>query len=170
LQNRGAALYVTFTTHKRWILPEAARAIVMSHLLHDHGARYELHAAVVMPDHVHVLLTPRRDAEGNTFGLAEIMQGIKGSSAHSINRLLARKGAVWQPESWDTSLRRDEKRREKADYICANPVRAGLVDHQDDWPWIWREWVEGVEPGITDTSAESPRRRGRLRSISPPAP
>ncbi|MBI5289341.1 MAG: transposase [Chloroflexi bacterium] len=139
---------------------------MLKHIAHDHGVRYQLHVAVVMPDHVHVLLTPDRDAQGNTFGLAEIMHGIKGASAHSINRALRRKGPVWQPESFDTTLRKDEKVREKAEYICANPVRAGLVPHEDAWPWLGREWIEGA---LEDATADSPpdlRRRGRLRSIS----
>lgn len=40
-------------------------------------------------------------------------------------------------------LRRDEKVREKAEYLCANPVEAGLVREEDEWPWLWRAWVEG---------------------------
>lgn len=71
------------------------------------------------------------------------MQRAKGSSAHGINRLLGRKGPVWVPESFDTMLRRDEKVREKAEYLCANPVEAGLVREEDEWPWLWRAWVEG---------------------------
>ena len=165
MQTEGATFFITFTTLRRWILPEPARDIVLEHVVHDHGARYQLHAAVIMPDHVHVLLTPDRDARGNTFGLAEIMQGMKGASAHHINRALHRRGPVWQPESFDTSLRKDEKTREKAEYICANPVRAGLVSHEDAWPWLWREWIEGASPDQTRQSNNDRRRRPRLRSI-----
>ena len=166
MQTEGAVLFVTFVTHRRWILPERVRDIVLGNVTHDHGRRYQLHAAVVMPDHVHVLLTPDRDAEGNTFGYAEIMHGMKGASAHAINRALGRKGPVWQPESFDTSLRKDERLREKAEYICQNPVRAGFAPSEDDWPWIWREWIEGVEQESTATLTDERRRRGRLRSIS----
>jgi hypothetical protein len=52
-------------------------------------------------------------------------------------------GPLWQDESFDRVLRSDEDVRKKADYICANPVRAGLVSSEDQYPWIWREWVEG---------------------------
>ena len=59
-----------------------------------------------MPDHVHLVLTPAPD--GNSFfSVAEIMQGIKGASAHKVNRLLNRKGQVWQRESFDRVLRRE---------------------------------------------------------------
>jgi REP element-mobilizing transposase RayT len=103
-----------------------------------------MHALVIMPDHVHMVMTPLLDDHGNTFGLAQIMNGIKGSSAHAVNRLLRRSGHVWQSESFDHVLRSDESARLKAEYVCANPVRAGLAATEDDYPWLWREWVEGV--------------------------
>ena len=118
--------------------------MVLYHCLHDHGTKYQLHAAVIIPDHVHVLLTPLADVGGDTCGLVEILQAIKSTSARNINRALARKGRVWQEESFDTMLRSDESIRQKAEYICANPVRAGLASHEDEYPWLWREWVEGA--------------------------
>jgi putative DNA methylase len=143
LQVPGKPQFITFVTWKRWLLPEEVRAMVLHHCLHDHGTKYQLHAAVIMPDHVHVLLTPLTDANGDTFGLAEILQAIKSTSARNINRALGRSGRVWQEESFDTMLRSGESIRQKAEYICANPVRAGLAAHEEDYRWIWREWVEG---------------------------
>jgi REP element-mobilizing transposase RayT len=58
-----------------------------------------------MPDHVHLLLTPLRDLDGNLYSLIEILQGIKSASAHSLNRSLGRSGPVWQEESFDHVLR-----------------------------------------------------------------
>ncbi len=84
-----------------------------------------------------------RDPEGNTYGIAEIMSAIKGASSHAINRALNRKGRVWQAESFDHVLRNDESLRQKAEYICQNPVRAGIVGDEDQYRWIWREWIEG---------------------------
>ena len=136
---------MTFATSSRWVLPESVRQLVVDHIVHDHGVRYQLHVAVVMPDHVHVLLTPELDENGNTFGLAEIMHSIKSTSAHSINRALGRVGRVWQPEYVDRALRSDESLREKAEYICANPVRGGLATREDEWLWLWREWAEGAD-------------------------
>ena len=54
----GVPLIVTFCTEGRWILPPPVRFTVMRHCLHDDGVRLTAHAAVVMPDHVHLLLTP----------------------------------------------------------------------------------------------------------------
>ena len=98
-----------------------------------------------MPDHVHPVFTPLSDDAGNPFSLAEILSGIKGASAHSINKALGRKGHVWQDESFDHVLRADEHVRTVVEYLCQNPVRAGLVESEDKYPWLWREWVEGAE-------------------------
>lgn len=103
-----------------------------------------MHAMVVMPDHVHLLFTPLRDQAGNTYGLAEIMNSMKGASAHAVNKELRRAGRVWQAESLDRALRSDDTVRSKAEYICANPVRAGLVANEDDYTWLWRQSVEGA--------------------------
>jgi REP element-mobilizing transposase RayT len=143
LQVEGKPLFVTFGTAGRWILPENVRSLVLEHCLHDHGSKLWMHAAVVMPDHVHLLFGALRDDTGSTFGLSEIMSGIKGASAHRINRTLGRKGSVWQNESFDHVLRCDESIREKGEYICDNPVRRGLVSVAEEYPWLWRDWVEG---------------------------
>ncbi len=137
LQAPGKTLFVTFVTWRRQILPETVRQLVLDCCIHDHGTKYELHAAVVMPDHVHLLLTPNTDDEGNTYSLREIMSGIKGASAHAVNQALGRKGRVWQSESFDRLLRSDESARSKADYILDNPVRGGLAAQAADYPWSW---------------------------------
>ena len=138
-------LFVTFVTLNRWVLPESVRSLVLKHCLHDHGIKYHLHGLIVMPDHVHMIISPLKDAQGNPFGLAQIMNGIKGASAHSINKALGRRGHVWQREFFDHVLRSDESAQNKVQYVCENPVRKGLVKKVDDYPWLWREWVEGAE-------------------------
>ena len=146
LQRDGKPLFITFATWKRKTLPERVRQLVVDGVVAGHGVRFDLHAAVIMPDHAHILLTPMSDERGETYGIAQIMHAIKGASAHAVNKSLGRSGRVWQPESFDHVLRSDESIRQKAEYICANPVRAGLASHEDEYPWLWREWVEGVAP------------------------
>jgi putative transposase len=90
----------------------------------------------MMPDHVHLIFTPLYDGE-NLYSVAEIMQGIKGASAHKINRLLSRRGQVWQRESLDRVLRREESIRAKVEYMIQNPVRAGLVKTAAEYRWLW---------------------------------
>jgi len=90
-----------------------------------------------MPDHVHLALVPICRAQG-PIPIAEVMQAIKGASAHRINKLLNRRGKVWQEESFDRALRKDEQSQEKLYYMLENPVRAGLASNPLDYPWIWR--------------------------------
>ena len=73
------------------------------------------------------------------YSLAEIMDAVKGSSAHKVNRALGRKGPVWQPESFDHVLRSSENLDAKIIYVLENPVRYGLVDQWMEYPWIWRK-------------------------------
>jgi putative transposase len=54
-----------------------------------------------------------------------------------------RSGRLWQPESFDRILRNTESARAKAEYVIMNPVRAGLCATPDEYPWVWREWIEG---------------------------
>jgi REP element-mobilizing transposase RayT len=98
----------------------------------------DLYTAVVIPDHAHLLLSPLRDGEGWNFSLPQIMHSIKGVSARKINLLLARHGPVWQGEFFDHVLRSNESLAEKADYICQNPIRAGLVGAEGEYRWLWR--------------------------------
>ena len=88
-----------------------------------------------MPDHVHLIFTPLYDCD-SLHSVAEIMQGIKSASAHKINRLLNRTGQVWQRESFDRVLRREEIHA-KVEYMVQNPVRAGLVQNAAEYRWLW---------------------------------
>lgn len=97
-----------------------------------------------MPDHVHHVFTLYEE-----FSLARAMQRIKSVSAHEIGR------KVWQRESFDRGMRSDEDNRKKCEYICQNPVRAGLAESVDDYKWIWRCWIEGENRGGGLASAQS---------------
>src|SRR5580698_6401559 len=100
LQRDATPHFITFVTKFRWILPPLARDFVLASCWHDHRTRYELHVAVVMPDHAHLILTPLVDeVRLGIFSLVEILRAIKGASAHTINRSLGRAGPVWQEES-----------------------------------------------------------------------
>ncbi len=127
---------MTFATYQRWTLPEPARTLCLDVILQGNEKRFVLHAAVVMPDHVHVVFTPLTDDNG-PFSIAQIMQAIKGASAHRINAALRSTGRVWQEESFDRVLRREEHIGDKLDYILGNPVRAGLARLPGEYPWLW---------------------------------
>ncbi|HLV86774.1 MAG TPA: transposase [Candidatus Sulfotelmatobacter sp.] len=132
--------FITFCTEKRWIVPEKVRELILDSCLHDNGTRYDLKVAVVMPDHVHLILTPLTDNAGmEVWSLGKIMGAIKGASAHRINKALGRKGRVRQTESFDHVLRVSENLDAKIDYVMQNPVRYGLVRNWRDYPWLWQK-------------------------------
>ena len=139
IQKPDAPHYITFRTKAKFILEPSARGLVLLHCLHDHESKIHLHAVVVMRNHVHLIFTPLRDELGESYTLAEIMNSIKGASAHSVNKLLNRSGPLWQDESWDRVLRSSDDLDHKVLYLMANPVRWRLVPHPDQYPWLWRE-------------------------------
>jgi REP element-mobilizing transposase RayT len=86
LQRDSKPHFVTFCTFQRCQLPEKAREIVMNSCLQDNGTRYDLLAAVVMPDHVQMILIPLiNDKEQRPWAMPEIMDAVKGASAHLTN-------------------------------------------------------------------------------------
>jgi REP-associated tyrosine transposase len=109
LQRDSKRHFVTFVTKNRWILPDWARDIVLACILHDDKKHYDLQAAVVMPDHAHLILIPLIDEpHQRVVPLHAIMKAIKGASAHKINQRLERHGTVWQEESFERVLRSSE--------------------------------------------------------------
>jgi putative transposase len=116
--------------------PEIAR-VVAAALRHFQAQRYLLHAWVVMPNHVHVVLWPMP-----TFTLSEILKNWKGYTAHEANRILNRTGtAFWQPEGFDHWIRTDEERARFCRYVIYNPVKARLCAAPEQWPWssAWQD-------------------------------
>ncbi len=138
IQKTNRPVFVTFSTHKRWLLPPLARQTALDCCVGEHGRTIELHIAVVMLDHVHLIFTPLIDREAWPCSLPDIMRRIKSRSAVEINRLLWREGRVWQAESFDHVLRSNESLAEKVNYVGQNPVRAGLVTEDQSYRWLWR--------------------------------
>jgi REP element-mobilizing transposase RayT len=131
-------LFVTFTTDRRWELPSEARDIVLECCLKENRQKLDLHAAVVMPDHVHLIYSPLRREDGWSYSLPEIMKAIKGRSARYINLALKRTGPVWQEEFFDHVLRSNDRLVDRVEYVCENPVRAWIAKVQAEYPWIWK--------------------------------
>lgn len=126
----GSTYFITFRVHETQLdAPE--RRIVLNHLKSGQGHWYELFAAVVMPDHVHVMLKPREGIE-----LSRITKGIKGVTARLLNKHWESHGEVWQHENWDRIIRDQAEFEEKLLYMLNNSVKAGLVDD----PWSYDGW------------------------------
>jgi putative DNA methylase len=94
---------------------------------------YQLHAWVVMPNHVHIVITPQVE-------VTVITRWLKGSAARAANKLLNRSGAFWQDESWDRWLRNGDEIRKCIRYVEFNPVAAGLVASPELWHWSSASW------------------------------
>src|SRR5690606_7648137 len=111
-------------------------SIVVENWRHFHGLRYHLHAWVVMPNHVHVLIEPIAN-----HSLSEIVQSWKSYTAKALLRHEAGgppalpEQRVWQPDYWDRFIRDERHYRATVDYIHQNPVKAGLCSKAEDWPW-----------------------------------
>jgi putative transposase len=105
--------------------------IFMATLFHyrEEGA-YRLHAFVLMPDHLHVLLTPGPDK-----ALERVVQYIKGGSAHRIGKELSFTLPVWQRGFSDHRIRDAADYEGHLQYMDQNPVKRGLVASPREYPW-----------------------------------
>ncbi len=135
-QLQGSIYFVTFRL-KSGELTATERNLVLEALQHFQGDRQQVSAAVIMPDHVHLLLRPLPTVDGACRFLGDLLKSTKGFSAREINKLRRRKGTVWQEESFDRIVRDEQEFLEKWRYIRNNPVKTGLVSRPEEYPWLW---------------------------------
>ena len=108
--------------------PEMASMVVDAIRWRD-GRQYELHAFVVMANHVHLLVTPR-------LPVTELTHSLKRYTAREGNRALGASGKpFWQDESYDRLVRDRAEFERIARYIEMNPVRACIVSSPEQFPW-----------------------------------
>jgi REP element-mobilizing transposase RayT len=103
--------------------------MVQNALLHFHGSRYRLIAWCLMPNHVHTLLEIFTG-----YPVGKIVLSWKTFTARQINCHLSQSGPLWQDDYFDTFMRDDEHQVLTTNYIESNPVKAGLVKNNADWP------------------------------------
>lgn len=137
LATDGGTYFVSSSTNDRFILPKIAKQIALDSFKYFHNTRYELHAAVVMRDHFHLLLTLLKQEDGTYFKLSSVMNSLKGYSSHKIGEELKVKGGIWQRGYYDVIVNSDEEYSKFRTYILNNPVEARLVDKWEDYPYIW---------------------------------
>ncbi|MXY23709.1 MAG: transposase [Acidobacteria bacterium] len=114
--------------------PEIAR-LVQDALLRFDRKRYRLLDWCVMPNHVHVLI---EQAAG--VPLHKIVHSWKGYTSRQANAQLNRNGAFWMRDYFDRYVRSPEQFNAIRYYIQWNPVRAGLCDRPEHWPWSSAGW------------------------------
>lgn len=103
-------------------------ARVMTGLKHCDGTDYLLHAAVVMPNHAHAVITLNPDTE-----MEVVTHGWKSPTAHVAVSEFGHAKPFWQKESYDHIVRHEGELRAVKRYIVNNPVKANLVG----WPWVY---------------------------------
>jgi REP element-mobilizing transposase RayT len=159
--------FTTACTKVRGELTEQERDEVLSAIRYMDGKKYDLDAAVVMPDHFHLLLHPKRKDAGWYYSLSEIFHSIKSYSARQIlqlrqtlfvqepkvwtrktladpSRQVARRktqpeNKIWQDENHDHLIRNEKDYSEKLQYILFNAVVKGLVSAPFEYPWLY--WI-----------------------------
>ncbi len=122
-------IFVTVCTAKR-------RKILASDQAHDAivaawgaATAWLVGRYVIMPDHMHFFCAPN---ECEAPVLERWTRYWKSLATRSLSMVA---GQLWQRDHWDRQLRRGESYDEKWDYVCANPVRHGLVAQAKEWPY-----------------------------------
>jgi putative transposase len=124
---------------------------------------------VVMPEHVHLLLLPERPAAEDPVPTSRILHDLKGFSGRWGKRALrevwarsrslgaapldawaTRKGdkPFWKTRAYDFNVVHEAKVREKLDYMHENPIRRGLVDRPEQWPWSSYRYYELADKSL----------------------
>lgn len=116
----------------------ASTKIIANALKFWEGTKLKNHAFCIMPNHVHwVVELLENDEKGKPVYLEDILYSVKRYTATQINKLERRNGALWQKESFETTIRDDEHMYNVIEYTLNNPVNAGFVKNRDDWPGLF---------------------------------
>jgi putative transposase len=112
-----------------------------------HRYRVQVHAYVLMTNHVHLLLTPQ-DREG----VSRVMQSVGRRYVQHVNACRRRSGTLWEGRHKASLVEAERYLIACYRYIELNPVRAGLVDKPGDYCWSsYRRNAEGApDPLVTD--------------------
>ncbi|HAG81828.1 MAG TPA: transposase [Cyanobacteria bacterium UBA12227] len=129
--------FITFVTWDRLELTPEARQIVLNSCQFFHNQRYQLFTAVIMPDHVHLLIQPFLKTETEFWSIGSILHSIKSYSAKQIPQVMRHIGKVWQDGRYDELIRDEKEFQNKWEYIRQNPVKAGLSNTPEDYPFFW---------------------------------
>ena len=149
-RNGGAPYFVStqtvgrkpFFRHERW-----AR-LFMTTLAHYAEKDFILHAYVIMPDHLHLLITPSQTLE-------KAVQLIKGGFSYRAKRELQSNAEIWQPGFTDHRIRDAEDWKRHLEYIRMNPTEARLVEESAIYEFMGFPKIafpQGLKPGVVGSS------------------
>jgi putative transposase len=128
----GTYFVTTTTWQRRPLFRSEQFALLFLDTFYEYRkqSRYRVHQFVVMPEHVHLLITP---SVGLTIERAT--QLVKGGFSHRVGKELGWKGEVWQRGFTDRRIRDEQEMRTFTDYILHNPVKRGLVYEPATYPY-----------------------------------
>jgi putative transposase len=127
--NRQTYMVTTETWQRRTLFRNERWAkLLVDTLYHYRGSAYLLHEFVVMPDHIHVLITP-------TTSLEEAVQFIKGGFSYRAKKELGSNMEIWQKGFQDQRIRGVEDSDAHVNYIRQNPVRKRLCERAEEYPY-----------------------------------
>lgn len=148
--------FVTFSCFHRLPLLEAPGAretfeATLEQTRTRHQAR--VYAYVLMPEHVHLLLN-----EPPRILLAQFLKALKQSTSR---KLRGTRKKFWQERYYDSNVYGSKERSEVIRYIHRNPVKRGLVEKAEDWPWSsFRHYQTGMRGTVEIESEWTARQRG----------
>jgi putative transposase len=153
--------FITFSCYRRQPKLSTVRARnILEHSLEKTRRVYRFCVAgyVVMPEHVHLLLT-----EPESSPLATALQALKQSVSRTLS--LRAPEPFWQARYFDFNVWSEAKRIEKLRYLHRNPVARGLVEKPQDWPWSsFRHYATGFE-GVVEIESEWTARKRESMGI-----
>jgi putative transposase len=125
--------FITFSTWQRtrlFVVENYARLFLKTLYSYNRQGAFQLHAFVVMPEHVHLLLTPAHDIT-----LERTLQFIKGGYSRAFGLHFGLKKEVWQRGFTDHRIRDAHDFAAHRDYIHQNPIRRRLVQNAADYKY-----------------------------------
>jgi putative transposase len=125
--------FVTTVTHGRRCIFQTTRnaELFLAVIADDRSKlRYAVHELVLMPDHVHLILTPAPDTS-----LEKAIQFIKGGFSFRAKRDLGASREIWQAGYTEHRIRDSEDFQTHREYIHSNPVHRGLVSCPEEFVW-----------------------------------
>jgi REP-associated tyrosine transposase len=137
----------TRTSMGRRLLQSERNAMLFVDVLRSYvtDGKFQVHDFVVMPDHVHLLLTV-----GSDMTIERAMQFIKGGFSHRLKKEFGYSGEVWQRGFSEVRIQDKQSFLRHREYIAENPMKAGLVESPEKFPYCFtylaRKRQQGLKP------------------------
>jgi putative transposase len=139
----------TKTSMGRRLLQSERNAMLLIDVLRSNVAtgKFQLHEFVVMPDHVHLLMTLPVDIT-----VEKAMQLIKGGFSYRLKKEFGYQGEVWQRGFSEVRIADAQNFMQHREYIVQNPVKAGLVETAEQYPYSYTHLAKKKVQGLKSKS------------------